>query len=247
MSDQTGYPIELRAVTKSYGVAEGDPLFASRDVGLSVEAGSTVALTGTSGSGKSTLLHLIGGMDRPTGGSVVVGGTDLSELRGRRLADYRRSIGFVFQRFHLLPTLTVRDNVLAPLLPVHGARARRGRAQELIEAVGLGGREGALPSQLSGGQQQRVAIARALVNEPRLLLADEPTGNLDSATGEEILALLFTIQAASPMTMLVATHDLQVAARCDRLVRLRDGQVVEDTVLDPPGRDLLDEIGRLRA
>ncbi len=247
---RAGLGVALVEVSKFYPVADDNDeqrLYAAQDITLEVEPGSTVALTGASGSGKSTLLHLIGGMDRPSAGTITVDGTDLGGLRGRRMSEYRRSVGFVFQRFHLLPTLSVHDNVLAPLLPVRGNRRLRGRVDELIDAVGLAGRERALPSQLSGGQQQRVAIARALVGEPRLLLADEPTGNLDSTTGEEILTLLFDLQAAVGMTILLATHDLQVATRCDRLLRLRDGAVIEDTPIQDEVGDLLTDVGRLRA
>ena len=244
--NDSGAGVVLDAVTKAYALGPGQELRAVATVSLTIEAGTAVALTGASGSGKSTLLHLIGAMDVPTSGQVNVDGVDLGGLRKRELAAYRRTIGFVFQRFHLLPALTVEDNVSAPLLPVRTGFDRRTRARELITAVGLAGRERSLPSQLSGGQQQRVAIARALVNRPRLLLADEPTGNLDSTTGDEILNLLFDLHATTGMTVIMATHDVQVAARCDRLVRLRDGAVIEDTVLNHAASDtLLDEIGRL--
>ena len=268
--DRHGVAITLTGLTKTYPTlrrpvsengtvtdgagadgagADARPPAAADGIDLSIEAGSTVALTGASGSGKSTLLHLIGAMDNPTSGTVEVDGRDLSALRGRELVGYRRSVGFVFQRFHLLPTLSVHDNVLAPLLPIRGSRHLRSRVPKLIEAVGLGGRERALPSQLSGGQQQRVAIARALVNQPQLLLADEPTGNLDSATGEDILTLLFDLQARTGMTMLMATHDLQVATRCHRLLRMRDGRVISDEALPEAAgtEQLVAEVNRLRA
>jgi putative ABC transport system ATP-binding protein len=243
-----GAEVLLTEVTKHHPVGRGEHLVAADAVTLAIPAGGTVALVGPSGSGKSTLLHLMGAMDRATSGTVTVDEVDLASLPPRRLAAYRRTVGFVFQRFHLLPALNVMDNVLAPLLPVRTPFDKRARAQELLAAVGLAGRERALPSRLSGGEQQRVAIARALVTEPRLLLADEPTGNLDSATGAEILDLLFTLPASSGTTIVLATHDPHAASRCDRMVRLRDGAVVSDTDLAdaPPADDLLTDIDRFR-
>ncbi|MFF4399675.1 ABC transporter ATP-binding protein [Streptomyces sp. NPDC001480] len=211
-------------------------------VDLEIEDGSAVALTGPSGSGKSTVLHLLGGMDRPDEGTVVVEG---KELTARQLDAHRRRVGFVFQRFHLLPALTALDNVLAPVLPRRVDFDRRARAGELLEAVGLTERANALPSELSGGQQQRVAICRALINRPGLLLADEPTGNLDSATGREIIDLLLSLRERYGMTMLVATHDAEVAANCDRIVRLGDGRIVADEQV-APATDVLDRLGGLR-
>ncbi len=146
-------------------------------------------------------------------------------------ADYRRRVGFVFQRFHLIPALSALDNVMAPVLPYRTTFDKRDRARRLLEAVGLGGREHSLPSRLSGGQQQRVAIARALINRPALLLADEPTGNLDSHTGGEILDLLLDLRARYGMTVVVATHDPQIAVRCDRYLRLSDGRITDDAVI----------------
>jgi putative ABC transport system ATP-binding protein len=198
------------------------------NVTLDVGAGSVVALTGPSGSGKSTLLHLIGAIERADAGTIRVGDTEISTLRRNALAAYRRGVGFVFQRYHLLPALTALDNVIAPVLPYRGRADHAARARELLDAVGLAGRERALPAQLSGGQQQRVAIARALMGTPGLLLADEPTGNLDSTTGAQILDLLLQLRDERRMTIILATHEQQIAARCDRLVRLGDGRVVED-------------------
>jgi putative ABC transport system ATP-binding protein len=211
-------------------------------VDLRIESGAAVALTGPSGSGKSTVLHLLGGMDRPSEGTVEVDG---EELTARRLDGHRRRIGFVFQRFHLLPALTVLDNVLAPVLPRRVDFDRQERATELLDAVGLAERANALPSELSGGQQQRVAIARALINRPGLLLADEPTGNLDSATGREIVELLLSLRERYGTTMLVATHDVEVAANCDRIVRLLDGRIVADDQVTPDA-DVLGRLGGLR-
>jgi putative ABC transport system ATP-binding protein len=195
-------------------------------VSLSVAPGSTLALRGPSGSGKSTLLHMIGALDRPDAGTVVVGGTDLGSLSRRRLAAYRRRVGFVFQRFNLLPALTALDNVMAPVLPYRVEFDREARGRELLAAVGLAGRETSLPSRLSGGQQQRVAIARALIGRPPIVLADEPTGNLDSRTGAEIIDLLLGLRDEYGITVLVATHDHAVAARCDTVVQLVDGLIV---------------------
>jgi len=197
------------------------------NVSLQVSAGEFVAVMGPSGSGKSTLLHLLGAIDAPDSGAIEVGGISITNLSRGRLAAYRATIGFVFQRFHLLPALSARDNVIAPALP----RRRRlpfdpaARAQELLDAVGLGDRAGALPSQLSGGQQQRVAIARALIMQPGLLLADEPTGNLDSATGAEIVDLLLALNAEHGTTLVVATHDPAIAERCHHVIRMRDGRI----------------------
>jgi putative ABC transport system ATP-binding protein len=229
--------VSLRGVTRRY-----PGLTALDAVDLEIEDGSAVALTGPSGSGKSTVLHLLGGMDRPDDGTVEADGTALTP---RQMDAHRRRVGFVFQRFHLLPALTVLDNVLAPVLPRRVDFDRRERATELLEAVGLADRADALPSELSGGQQQRVAISRALINRPGLLLADEPTGNLDSATGREIIDLLLSLRERYGMTMLVATHDPEVAANCDRIVRLHDGRIAGDERV-APAPDVLNRLGGLR-
>ncbi len=178
---------------------------------------------------------------------VRVGRSEVTSLTRAQQAAYRRKIGFVFQRFHLLPALSVRDNVAAPLLPYRTDFDKFERAVELLASVGLAGRERSLPSRLSGGEQQRVAIARALVNEPGLLLADEPTGNLDSATGGEIVQLILDLRRDRGMSVIVATHDPVVASRCDRVVRLRDGAVVDDVRVPKslPAPDVLGQIGRL--
>lgn len=229
--------VRLTGVTRRY-----PGLVALDAVDLNIDDGEAVAVTGPSGSGKSTVLHLIGGMDRPDEGTVEVDG---EELIPRRLDAHRRRIGFVFQRFHLLPALTVLDNVLAPVLPRRVDFDRRARGMELLEAVGLAARADALPSELSGGQQQRVAVSRALINRPGLLLADEPTGNLDSATGREIIDLLLSLRERYGMTLLLTTHDPEVAVSCDRIVRLRDGRVVADEQLTP-ATDVFDRLGGLR-
>jgi putative ABC transport system ATP-binding protein len=220
--------VRLRDVVRRYPVDGGEAIVALDGVTLDIAEGAAVALAGPSGSGKSTLLHLVGALDRADAGTVEVGDRELGALGRRELASYRRGVGFVFQRFNLLPALTVIDNVLAPVLPYRVDFDKEARARELLAAVGLSGRETSLPSRLSGGQQQRVAIARALINHPKLLLADEPTGNLDSRTGEEIVDLLLELRARHGTTIVLATHDSQVAARCDRVVRLRDGRVVDD-------------------
>lgn len=200
---------------------------ALRGVDLTIRRGESVALVGPSGSGKSTVLNLIGGLDRPTNGQVWIDGVELSATDERTLTRHRRQhVGFVFQTFNLLPRLTAEENVALPLM-FSGVphKERLGRARALLERMGLGRRLSHRPSQLSGGEQQRVAIARALVGQPALLLADEPTGNLDTTTGAEIMALLRELNQESQLTLLVVTHDPEVAAFADRVVRLRDGRV----------------------
>lgn len=207
------------------------PVQALRGVTLQVHAGEFVAIQGPSGSGKSTLLHLIGALDRPTAGRVTVNGVELSRRNGDALADFRREkIGFVFQVFHLLPALTALENVMLPLCPYRRRLAfdLRTRAREMLAAVGLGARIDHLPGELSGGEQQRVAIARALVNHPTYLLADEPTGNLDTATAQEIVRLLEQVRRDHGVTIVLVTHDATVAAHADRVVRLRAGCIVAD-------------------
>lgn len=207
------------------------PVQALRGVTLQVHVGEFVAIQGPSGSGKSTLLHLIGALDRPTAGRVTVDGVDLNRLNGDALADFRReTIGFVFQMFHLLPALTALENVMLPLWPYRRQLAfdLRARAQEILAAVGLGARVDHLPGELSGGEQQRVAIARALVNHPKYLLADEPTGNLDAVTAQEIIGLLEQVRRDHGVTIVLVTHDATVAVHADRVVRLREGCIVAD-------------------
>jgi putative ABC transport system ATP-binding protein len=220
--------VVLDGVRRRYRVDDEQAITALDGVSLGIEEGSAVALSGPSGSGKSTLLHIVGALERPDEGTVTVAGRELGSLSRRELAAHRRRVGFVFQRFNLLPALTVIDNVMAPVLPYRVDFDKELRARELLEAVGLEGREASLPSRLSGGQQQRVAIARALINAPPIVLADEPTGNLDSRTGAGIVDLLMRMRAERRLTILLATHDSQVAARCDRVVRLLDGRVADD-------------------
>jgi len=239
--------VELRGVCKRYGTGQGEQVTAADGVSLTIEGGAFIALTGASGSGKSTLLHMIGAIERPDSGVITVGGTTVTALRGGAQADYRRTVGFVFQRYNLLPALTALDNVIAPVLPYRTPWDKRDRARELLAAVGLAGRERSLPARMSGGEQQRIAIARALVNTPALLLADEPTGNLDSANATEILDLLARLRAEHQMTIILASHDPQIAARAERLIRLRDGAVIDDIQLtaDRPVEDLLRDVGQL--
>jgi putative ABC transport system ATP-binding protein len=223
--------IRLEAVTRRFRIDADRAITALDRVDLEIEQGAAVAVSGPSGSGKSTLLHVIAALERPDEGTVAVGGRGLEGRSRRELAAHRRRIGFVFQRFNLLPALTAIDNVMAPVLPYRVDFDKEARAGELLEAVGLQGREASLPSRLSGGQQQRVAIARALINRPSIVLADEPTGNLDSRTGSEIVELMLELRAAHDMTIVLATHDSQVAARCDRVVRLLDGRIADDVDL----------------
>jgi len=222
----------LRGVSKAYLTPAGVRVDAMRDVDLDISGGRITALTGPSGSGKSTMLHVLGAMDTVDSGRIEVDGAEITAMRPRQLVAYRRRIGMVFQRFHLIASLTALDNVLAPVIPYRTSFDKDRRAGELLERVGLGDRLDALPSRLSGGQQQRVAIARALVNDPVLLLADEPTGNLDSATSAEILDLLVEVNRERGVTMVLVTHDPAVAARCDEQVSILDGRVVDEPAVE---------------
>jgi putative ABC transport system ATP-binding protein len=220
--------IELRGVSKS--VPSGSStLTILHPLDLVVPATQVVAITGASGSGKSTLLGLIAGLDAPTTGQIIVDGQDITALDEDALARLRgRRIGFVFQFFHLLPSLTALENVQVPL-EIAGVRGARTRALSLLDEVGLSERGHHYPSQLSGGEQQRVAIARALANDPPLLLADEPTGNLDSATGQQIIDLLLGVNRHRGTTLVFVTHDPELAAVADMTVALRDGRVVSQS------------------
>jgi putative ABC transport system ATP-binding protein len=219
--------IELNNLSMSYALEQGR-LEVLTNVNFEVTDGDTVAIVGPSGSGKTTLLVLLAGLELPAEGSVRLDGHALDELDEDALADLRRDhIGIVFQSFHLVPSLTALGNAALPL-EIAGAEDSRARAQAMLERVGLGGREDHYPAQLSGGEQQRVAIARALVHAPKLLLADEPTGNLDLRTGETIIDLLFELNADSGSTLILVTHDEALARRCQRVVRLHEGQLNEE-------------------
>jgi putative ABC transport system ATP-binding protein len=205
----------------------GQDLAAVTNVTFRVDAGETVAIVGPSGSGKTTLLGLLAGLDRPSGGTVSLDGTDIGALGEDGRARLRRErIGFVFQSFQLIPTLTARENVEVPL-QLRGERVN-GRADDLLARVGLAGRGHHYPAQLSGGEQQRVAIARAFVHGPRILFADEPTGNLDAATGQRVIELLMELNRQEGTTLVLVTHDLDLAGRARRVIRLADGRVVSD-------------------
>jgi putative ABC transport system ATP-binding protein len=223
-----GVVVRVTDLSRRFRTAAGE-VAAVDGVSLTMAAGSVTALTGASGSGKSTLLHLIGAIERADSGTIEVGGRTITSCSRQELSEYRRRVGFVFQRFHLLSAATALDNVIAPLAPYRTRFDKVARARDLLDRVGLGGREQSLPSQLSGGQQQRVAIARALVGEPELLLADEPTGNLDSATSAEIVDLLWDIRAERGMTMIIATHEAALTERAEWVVRLRDGRIISHT------------------
>ena len=224
---RAGARIELADVVRRFsGDPCSEPVTALGGVTMSIEPGEAVAIVGESGSGKSSLLNAIGAMDLPTSGTVMVDGTDITQLATHERAAFRRRLGFVFQQFHLLASLGALENVAAPLVPYTRARVARKRAAECLSEVGLAARSRALPGQLSGGQQQRVAIARALVVDPVLLLADEPTGNLDVFTGRAILDLLFDVRERRATTLVLVTHDPAVAASCDRVIRLHEGRVV---------------------
>jgi putative ABC transport system ATP-binding protein len=223
--------IELSEITKTYRMGEVDFAVLS-GVSLAVQSGELIAIMGPSGSGKSTLMNIIGCLDRPTSGIYRFENREISTMTDDELASVRNvKIGFVFQTFNLLPRFSALKNVEVPLI-YSGvpARARRERAAPLLEKVGLGDRMQHKPTELSGGQQQRVAIARALVNNPPLLLADEPTGNLDSHSGEEILNILTRLNRQG-VTIIIVTHDKDVAARCKRLINLKDGQIMSDRVI----------------
>ena len=227
--------IETRNLLKTYRT-DGVAVEALRGVDLRVTPGEFVAVMGPSGCGKSTLLHLLGGLDRPTAGEVVVAGQRLDALSESARAVMRReTVGFVFQAYNLIPNLTVADNVDLPgLLAGHPPVEVAARREELLEALGLADKDRAFPGELSGGQQQRAAIARALVNRPAVLLADEPTGNLDSHSGAEVLALLRRFHAEGQTTVLV-THDAKVASFAGRVIFMRDGQLVDEARLTAPG------------
>jgi len=218
--------IEMHGVSKTVS-SGGRPLTILHPLDLNIRDGQTLAILGPSGSGKSTLLGLMAGLDAPTSGRILIDGTDITGLGEDALAKLRGSkVGFVFQFFHLIGALTALENVLVPM-ELAGTRAAAARARALLDEVGLADRGHHYPSQLSGGEQQRVAIARALANGPRALLADEPTGNLDSATGQHIVDILFGVNRKHNTTLVLVTHDAELASRADSRIVLRDGHVVE--------------------
>ena len=221
--------VAARAVTRTYGTGDA-AVHALRGVTLDVERARFTAIVGPSGSGKSTLMHLLAGLDRPSTGTVHIGEHDVTAMSDAKLTELRRAhVGFVFQQFNLLPVLTAEENVALPLT-IAGRKADREQVGALLERVGLGDRRRHKPAELSGGQQQRVAVARALVTRPTVLLADEPTGNLDSRAGADVLALLREAVELDGQTVVVVTHDDTVAAHADRVVTIVDGRVVSDEV-----------------
>ena len=217
--------LETKDLRKIYG--SGDTEVRALDgVNICVESGEFVAIVGTSGSGKSTLLHMLGGLDRPTGGSVTVDGKDIFELKDEALTIFRRrKIGFVFQSYNLVPVLNVYENIVLPI-QLDGRQVDEGFVSEIVETLGLDGRLDALPNQLSGGQQQRVAIARALAAKPAIILADEPTGNLDSKTSQDVLGLLKVTSQKFSQTIVMITHNEEIAQLADRIIRIEDGRIV---------------------
>ncbi len=230
-TDASSCVLRVHGVRRDYGSQAG-LVHAVAGVNLDVEHGETVAIMGPSGCGKSTLLYLLGGLDRPNSGEIWLDGQEMTRMSERRLARLRRdSLGFVFQAFHLMDELTAVENVELPaLLAGRSARAARRRAGELLERVGLADRSKFLPTQLSGGQRQRVAIARALVADPVLVLADEPTGNLDSVAAMDVLRLFDTLHQAG-QTLVIVTHDTRIAATADRMISMRDGVFTDQTSL----------------
>ncbi|MFK8080748.1 MAG: ABC transporter ATP-binding protein [Granulosicoccus sp.] len=218
--------IELADLKKNYALASTE-VTVLNELNLTVEARERVAIIGPSGSGKTTLLLILTGLETPTDGTISIAGRPLKGMSGDDRADLRREhIGIVFQSFHLIPSLTARENVALPL-EIAGLGNSRKRAMDMLDRVGLAARHDHYPAQLSGGEQQRVAIARALVHEPELIVADEPTGNLDEKTGELIMQLLFDLNRDSGTTLLLVTHDTELANRCDRTLRLHDGSLHE--------------------
>ena len=219
--------LKVENLTKTYGSGE-NLVHAVDDVSFSVEKGEFVAIVGASGSGKSTLLHLIGGVDRPTSGKIFVDGNDISKMNDDKLAVFRRrQVGIVYQFYNLIPILTVEENITLPC-DLDGRGVDRERLEMILESIGLRARRKHLPNQLSGGQQQRTSIARALINNPSLVLADEPTGNLDSKSSEEVMSMLKMCNQSYGQTVIMITHNLDIAKQADRIITISDGKIVEE-------------------
>lgn len=219
--------LKVENLTKTYGSGES-LVHAVDDVSFSVEKGEFVAIVGASGSGKSTLLHLIGGVDRPTSGKIFVDGNDISRMNDDKLAVFRRrQVGIVYQFYNLIPILTVEENITLPC-DLDGRGVDRERLEMILDSFGLRARRKHLPNQLSGGQQQRTSIARALINNPSLVLADEPTGNLDSKSSEEVMSMLKMCNQSYGQTVIMITHNLDIAKQADRIITISDGKIVEE-------------------
>ncbi|MBS4534108.1 ABC transporter ATP-binding protein [Clostridium sp. D2Q-14] len=222
--------LKVENLNKTYG-SEINKVEALKDINLSVNNGEFVSIVGSSGSGKSTLLHLLGGLDRPTNGKVIVDGESIYDYKEERLAIFRRrKIGFIFQFFNLIPILNVKENIALPAL-LDNDKIDKKYLDELIKILGMEDRKDHLPSELSGGQQQRVAIGRALFNKPSIILADEPTGNLDSVTSKEVVELLKFTAKKYNQTLILITHELNIASLADRIITLKDGEIISDKYL----------------
>lgn len=231
MSTDQKWIIETEDLTKVYG--DGEEIYALNRVSFKIAEGELVAVMGPSGSGKSTLLNMLGALDVPTSGRVLINGQDLASIKDKD--QFRaQTVGFVFQMHNLLPTLTARENVEVPMMGYRSPSDRRKRSEELLELVGLGSRMNHLPSQLSGGQRQRVAIARALANQPLVVLADEPTGNLDTAASQELMGLIAEINRKQGATFIVVTHDLAIARQTRRVLVMADGKIVREDIIGSP-------------
>ena len=221
--------IKTVKLNKTYGKGES-AVVAVNDIDLTINKGEFTAIVGTSGSGKSTLMHLLGGVDDPTSGKVLIEGEDIFALKDEKRSIFRRrKIGFIFQEYNLIPILTVEENIVMPIL-LDGNKVDKNEVEELLERLGLADRRNHLPSQLSGGQQQRVAIGRAIVNRPTLILADEPTGNLDKRNSEEVINIMFEAVRDRKETLVIVTHEMDIVAMADRIIHLEDGKIVSDTM-----------------
>lgn len=222
--------LKVENLSKIYGKGE-NKVEALKNISMSINSGEFVAIVGASGSGKSTLLHLLGGLDRPTGGKVIIDGESIYDYKEERLAIFRRrKIGFVFQFFNLIPVLDVEENIALPAL-LDNDKVDKGYLQEIIRLLGLNERKTHLPSELSGGQQQRVSIGRALLNKPAIILADEPTGNLDSKNSKEVIELLKFSAQKYNQTLILITHDVNLASMADRVITIQDGEILSDKYL----------------